>query len=81
MNLGQSKNAAAIVRQVACDSLGMGEVSGMTANLHWFERAITTDEARCFGPMQRVNMTPGMHEMAKKLSLARVPASTTNSWQ
>lgn len=71
VDLKQSKHAAAIVRQVACGRLGMEEVESTAANLLWYERAISVAEARCFGPQQRINMIPGMHEMAKKMPLAR----------
>ena len=41
------------------------------ANVFWYERAITVGEVRHLNEHQRVNMIPGMHEMARKASLAR----------
>ena len=72
VNLSESKNAQAIVRHIACERRGMREVDHGAANLFWYERAISSSEVKLLNECQRVNMTPGMHEMAKKLSLARV---------
>ena len=41
------------------------------ANVFWYERAITVGEVRHLNEHQRVNMIPGMHEMAREASLAR----------
>lgn len=72
VNLRESKNAAAIVRAVACQRLGMREMDSASANLFWYERAIKVSEVSMMDRLQRVNMIPGMHDMARKLSLARV---------
>ena len=77
VNLKESKNAAVIVRQVACGKLGMRETvsidEDVVANLLWYERAIAISEVQGLRhPNQRVNMIPGMQDMARKLTLARV---------
>ena len=74
INLKHSKNAAEIVRSVA-GAFGWRETVTLAedcnANVFWYERAITVGEVRHLNEHQRVNMIPGMHEMARKASLAR----------
>ena len=75
INLKNANNAAAIVREVAVGEMKWKEASTLeascNANLYWYERAISIDEVRRLSDWQRVNMIPGMQEMAKKTSLAR----------
>eukprot|EP00966_Prymnesium_polylepis_P088845 2055792-Prymnesium_polylepis.1 len=42
-----------------------------SANVFWFERAITVAEVKLLNECQRANMIPGMHDIAKKSSLAK----------
>ena len=74
ITLKPSKNAAEIVRSVA-GAFGWRETVSLAedcnANVFWYERAITVSEVRHLNEHQRVNMIPGMHEMARKASLAR----------
>merc|ERR1719469_599998 len=75
INLKNAKNAAAIVREVAVGEMKWKEASTLeescNANLYWYERAISVEEVKRLSDWQRVNMIPGMQEMAKKASLAR----------
>jgi hypothetical protein len=75
INLKDARHAADIVREVAVGQLGWKETVTMaedcTANLFWYERAITVAEVKLLNECQRVNMIPGMHDMARKSSLAR----------
>ena len=72
--LKDSKNAAGIVREVT-NAMGWRESNGVAedcnANLYWYERAISVGEVKLLNERQRVNMIPGMHDIAKKVSLAR----------
>ena len=72
--LKDSKNAAGIVREVT-NAMGWRESNGVAedcnANLYWYERAISVGEVKLLHERQRVNMIPGMHDIAKKVSLAR----------
>ena len=73
-NLKDSKNAASIVREVAY-GLGWRESANVEedahANVFWYERAIAVSEVQLLNECQRVNMIPGMHEIAKKTWMAR----------
>ena len=75
INLKEAKNAADIVREVAVRKLRWRETVSLAeegnANLFWYERAISIAEVKLLNECQRVNMIPGMHEMARKASLAR----------
>ena len=69
VNLKESKNAQVIVREIACGTYNMRETSSieedLVANLLWYERAISASElATLRHENQRVNMIPGMHDMA-----------------
>ena len=77
VNLKESKNAQHIVRKVACDEYDMVETvsyeEDVVANLLWYERGIAASEVSLLRHKhQRVNMIPGMQDMARKLTLARV---------
>ena len=71
INLKNANNAAAIVREVAVGEMKWKEASTLEAsckaNLYWYERAISVDEVKRLSDWQRVNMIPGMQEMAKKV--------------
>jgi hypothetical protein len=71
INLKNANNAAAIVREVAVGEMKWKEASTLeascNANLYWYERAISVDEVKRLSDWQRVNMIPGMQEMAKKV--------------
>ena len=74
VNLQESRNAAAIVREVAY-AMGWREASTpaeqSSANVFWYERAISVGEVKMLNEHQRVNMIPGMHDIAKKIPLAK----------
>ena len=74
INLKDSKNAASIVREVAY-SMNWREAATpaeeSSANVFWYERAISIAEVKLLNECQRVNMIPGMHDIAKKTSLAK----------
>ena len=74
INLKEAKNAAEIVREVAI-KLSMKETvspeEDATANVLWYERAPTVAEVKLMNECQRANMIPGMHDIAKKSSLAK----------
>ena len=71
INLKNANNAAAIVREVAVGEMKWREASTLeascNANLYWYERAISVEEVKRLSDWQRVNMIPGMQEMAKKV--------------
>ncbi|KAL1508501.1 hypothetical protein AB1Y20_004602 [Prymnesium parvum] len=75
INLKDAKHAAEIVREVATERLGWRETSNLSedcaANVFWFERAITVSDVKLLNECQRANMIPGMHDIAKKVSLAK----------
>jgi hypothetical protein len=74
VNLLESRNAAAIVREVAY-AMGWREActpaEQSSANVFWYERAISVGEVKMLNEHQRVNMIPGMHDIAKKIPLAK----------
>mmetsp|Transcript_14731 Transcript_14731/g.24538 ORF Transcript_14731/g.24538 Transcript_14731/m.24538 type:complete len:839 (-) Transcript_14731:178-2694(-) len=75
INLKEARNAAEIVREIAVRQMGWRESSSLAedcnANIFWYERAISVAEVKLLNECQRVNMIPGMHDMARKASLAR----------
>ena len=80
INLKEAKHAAEIVREVCTERLGWRETSSMAEDCAanaWFERAITVAEVKLLNERQLANMIPGMHDIAKKTSLAKA----LNRWR
>ena len=72
ISLKDSRNVAGIVREVT-NAMGWREATCFAeecnANLYWYERAISVGEVKLLNERQRVNMIPGMHDIAKKVPL------------